>query len=296
MANITVHLTISGLIALQPVVDTTSDYKWRVVVPDFTQHHHAKHAPFIALNVAEMVIPPAGNSPYTVIPLKSAFAEIDHVKSTTTSSVLPDELLTLIEACDGSTADCRKVKARAQLKPALELWIADAEVSATFIDETVPWYLERSGTTGGAVKNPKKGPKAAVAEEICLTFTTDEPSFKLVLQNGTTQTIELRPAAGKDTVEIALRNIGPPQPAGHENEDPHFQMYYEIVERPPVQKARLKNDRKAGGTPTKRHDHQLIGAEATPPPAPKGDLSLLGQFVMSMTGSNCPPIGGDPYP
>lgn len=295
MANITVHLTISGLIALQPVVDSGSDYKWRVVVPDFTQHQHAKHAPFIALNAAEMVSPPAGKSPYAVIPLKGALAEIGQVKSTGSSSTLPDELLTLSEACDGSTKDCGKIKSRSELSPALELWIADAEVSATFIDESVPWYLERNGTTGGVVKNPKKGAKAAVAEEICLTFTTDQPVFKLVLENGTTQTIELRPAAGSDTVEIALRNIGPPQPAGHENEDPHFHMYYDIVKARPSREARLKNDKSAGGTPTRHHDHQLIRAEAAPLPS-KGTVTLLDQFVMSMTGSNCPPIGGDPYP
>ena len=76
MANITVHLTLSGLIILQPIIGV-SPYKWRVLVPDFSTHAQ-KHVAFAAVDKAELVSSGAG---IEIVPLAGMKVHIADVKA-----------------------------------------------------------------------------------------------------------------------------------------------------------------------------------------------------------------------
>ena len=293
MTEIIVHLTISGLIALQP--SPSQPHRWRVVVPDFSASHHPHRAFFLVWTES---LRPRVNAkePYTIFPLKDSQTTISGV--TAVNSAAPKELLTLFEAANVTSGKRAKVKHRSDLTPppALEMWIADAGLEATWVDLTVPWYLKRKN---GKVTKPRP-----IAEEVCLRFKTTQGTLKLF--EGTSQEIEIAPKNG--IIEIRLGNIVEGS-GGFSKVDPHFPMYYEITQEPvpPGDRADLKTDKTGGGTVTPGHaEHELSTVKIKQSDVRLGwpaavrslDLAKLfpGPGPRSVTGENCPPIGGDRYP
>jgi hypothetical protein len=285
MANIIVHLTFSGLVALQPVSDPSIPYKWRITVPDFSTHAGAEHEAFLAYK--------DGADAVQVVTLNEMTAHIDEGTATTIGTG-QQEILTFREACDTTTAtDCSKVKEWAAFDdvPALHLWVADAELSATAVDSTVPWFLDR----GTGSPKQKSGTHGHIAEEVCLTFETTAKTLKLMLDDGSKPVRGIEIPAKNDIIEVAVRNVGKDQDDSHKPKDPHFHMYYDILKGKPAKKADLINKQATGGTLSNPHKHQLQyvrsdGSHAMPAKAANGKLGV------GLTGANCPPGTGDPYP
>lgn len=306
MSDIIIHLTISGLIALQPYA--VDDSKWRVTVPDFSAHNHAA---FFLVRTADLRPPVNEPEPYTLFWLQGEEITVTGVTPVGKPD-FPRSLLTYFEASNvesGPRAKPHEGKTATDV-PRLKMTIDGAGIDATWVDPNVSWYLERA-------KNgrPDKTAKRPIAEEVCLRFVASGPTFKIETKSG--KTFEI--AANSGSAEIRLNNIDisddsqPPV-------DPHFHLYYDVTQDPvPADdRAILKTDDRPGGRPKPGHGHALSLVEITPAnvrlgwPIPvalngsvatnavqetRGIASLFGpNGKRSMTGSNCPPIGGDKYP
>ena len=296
-----IHLTLSGLIILQPVEAQQPEhdrhYKWRVLVPDFanSQHHHDA---FVAVAGDELKPKEAG---IRIVDLKDMEVFIADVKAAGNASY-PAEIIQLGAACDPSSATAGKIKKKKDVgkTPALELWVEDAEIHASGVDNSVEWQFDWPGS------GKKPGKHGFVAEEVCLKFTTTRTELALdfKVSGKVVESLRLEPAPGAGTVEVAVRNITTDS-IKHHQKDPHFHMYRDLLKTPPGQFADLTNSMNASGAKTDPHGHRLqyvihLGKIVKPaPPASSNEErgsheGVKGTF--SMTGSNCPPGGGHPYP
>lgn len=312
MAETTVHLTISGIIALQHVDPAEGlPYKWRVVVPDHSGDQHHPHTAFFLVATADLVPPPQQRDQYTIYHLEGNVGRIDGVTAEG-SYDFPDELITMEEACASPAGKCPKIKHGSEFgtTPALVLWIADAGIEATWMDGDTEWYFERP-VQGKPPEKKRKKPDGIVAEEVCLTFKVPSNRLRLDLSGGAgnAPSIELEPNSN-GVIELRLGNIVPDELGTWRDEDPHFHMYYDMTRAsdPARHRAKLKTDASAKGTTVKRHEGLHALSEARIPTVKlrggthhHGETSSRvtedpGPGIRSVTGSNCPPVGGDPYP
>lgn len=299
MEKIIVHLTLTGILILQSSEDFA--HRWRIIVPDLANSHHA--AFMLADSNYVVAVPPLPPNEIALFPMAGQIGKIDGILASG-SSDFPQELITLAEACDRPPDRCVEVPLRSKQPrpPALELWVEEAGLEATFIDPNIEWRLERMRNG-----QPESKLKGFVTEEMCLTFKVAK---NLVVNfkdgKGERRSIELRPN-GQNVIELRLANIPPPSSKEEKLSDAHFRHYYDMtggyspsdVAEP---KGTAKGTELAAIQRHPEHALSLITKGVVQPgwplqvPNPLTAASKGGtNVILSPTGANCPPVG-DPYP
>lgn len=312
-----VHVIITGIISLQQIQEPTTGVMtegWRVTVPNLSAELHEPHyAMLVALadsvdTVKSTMLPDSTSTNNLSLWLLSANRlQIRGVtRNPKAVAMMPDELVKFRDgACLEPIGDCGKVKLLSEFvsPPALELFINAAGASATWVDSSADWWFSRPDS------EKRKG---VVADEVCLTFETEggQFSFSFLDANGATQELVLTAQSDGD-IEILLANLPLKLGDAMQTPDPHFHHHYKVSKRLAASDpASLINKSKAGREIDRQHRHEISGIIETQAKMKKtsttDDRSRVGMSsttsaaalwkILSLAGSNCPPIGGEPYP